>query len=152
MSEKTQQIYELIENLFCLQRQTNAMAKNLEPHFVRDLDEIAFQMEQNLKNLTFLFGLLYSYNGKSTSAAKNRRAEKTEKKAAVRKRVLLLHTIVDCIVFRKNSQHKLVPHFRTHFVLHPSSLSLRFCGGPRCGCFIQTQIFAAKTRNSDRTL
>lgn len=89
MSKKTRQIFEAIENLFAIQQKTDELAKNLKNRsaenpenydFYKISDEISFQMRQNLVNLKFWFESLYSYNGKSTSAAKKQASKENGKK------------------------------------------------------------------------
>lgn len=86
MSKKTQQIYKSIENLSKMQQKIGELAKNLNDEnmqtdvLYRTLDEISFQMQQNLKNLDFWFKSLYFYNGKSTSTAKKQASKENGKK------------------------------------------------------------------------
>lgn len=86
MSKKTQQIYKSIENLSKMQQKIDELAKNLNNENMQTevlyhtLDEISFQMQQNLKNLDFWFKSLYSYNGKSTSTAKKQASKENGKK------------------------------------------------------------------------
>lgn len=78
MSKKTTQIHNSIENLFEIQRKLLIIKSNLQmmnitaesENEIREIEEIAFCMEQNLKNLKFWVTSLYEQNGKSTSAAK----------------------------------------------------------------------------------
>lgn len=65
MSRKTENIYKAIGNLESLQKQLEEIS-----HSNNELDDIQFEMNQNLKNLKFWVESLYLYNGKSTSRAK----------------------------------------------------------------------------------
>ena len=82
MSKKTEQIYKAISSLEDLQNQISiinqlAKAKGEESHH---LENIEFEMRQHLKTLRFWIGSLYSYNGKSTSRAKQRASKENGKK------------------------------------------------------------------------
>ncbi len=91
MSEKTEQINAIFDEMFEIQQKLDVLSKQKKQEFydgqpvldedtVRNLDEISFQMEQNLKNLKFLFSSLYSYNGKSTSYVKKQASRENGKK------------------------------------------------------------------------
>ena len=91
MSEKTEQINAIFDEMFEIQQKLDVLSKQKKQEFydgqpdldeetVRNLDEISFQMEQNLKNLKFLFLSLYSYNGKSTSYVKKQASRENGKK------------------------------------------------------------------------
>lgn len=95
MSKKTDNIYKAISNLEGLQKQLEEISKNYEE---RQLDNIQFEMNQNLKNLKFWVESLYKYNGKSTSHAKQNSSRENGKKGGrppkeitlTRKRILEL--------------------------------------------------------------
>ncbi len=77
MSKKTQNIYKAIENLENLKNRLSACASE---DSVKEIEEIEFQMGQELKNLKFWIDSLYSYNGKSTSLAKKAASKENGKK------------------------------------------------------------------------
>ena len=77
MSKKTQNIYKAIENLENLKNRLSACASE---DSVKEIEDIEFQMGQELKNLKFWIDSLYSYNGKSTSLAKKAASKENGKK------------------------------------------------------------------------
>jgi len=77
MSKKTQEIYQSINNLSNLQKDLADFSKNIQD---RKLEDIGFQMEQELKKLKFWIDSLYSFNGKSTSMAKKAASKENGKK------------------------------------------------------------------------
>ena len=84
MSKKTQAIYNLIDDLSDVNLQLQKIAQSSPSQ--RELEDIGFKMEQDLKTLRFWFDSIYAYNGKSTSIAKRIRAEKMAKKADARQK------------------------------------------------------------------
>jgi len=85
MSKKTEQIYKNISALEDLQNQISiinqlAKARGEEGEDYHHLQNIEFQMAQNLKSLRFWIASLYSYNGKSTSRAKQTASKENGKK------------------------------------------------------------------------
>ena len=85
MSKKTDAIYTTISRLEELNSKLPEISKDFSGD---DIEEIAFEIGRELKNLRFWIDSLYLYNGKSTSRAKKLPARKTEKKAVVRPRLL----------------------------------------------------------------
>lgn len=79
MSKKTQAIYNLIDDLSDLNLQLQKIALMSSP-FQRELEDISFKMEQDLKTLRFWFDSIYAYNGKSTSVAKKKSSRENGKK------------------------------------------------------------------------
>ncbi|MCR5187753.1 MAG: hypothetical protein K6C97_02370 [Treponema sp.] len=77
MSKKTQEIYQSINNLNSLQRDLIEYNETLQD---RKLQDIEFQMGQELKKLKFWIDSLYSLNGKSTSIAKKNASKENGKK------------------------------------------------------------------------
>lgn len=75
MSRKTENIYKAIDNLQNLQRELGNFS--LES---KELQDIEFQMGQELKNLKFWIDSLYLYNGRSTSNAKKASSRENGKK------------------------------------------------------------------------
>ncbi|MBQ0051817.1 MAG: hypothetical protein KBT11_07125 [Treponema sp.] len=91
MSTKTQNIYKAIETLEDLQKQIsiiNQLARagvsdsegEAAAEKARHLENIEFEMGQELKALRFWVGSLYSINGKSTSRAKQNASKENGKK------------------------------------------------------------------------
>ena len=82
MSKKTDNIYKSIETISQLSQKLDEYNKGLavqgEPN--RELEDICFGLNQEVKNLTFWFSSLYSYNGKSTSYAKRSASRENGKK------------------------------------------------------------------------
>ncbi len=99
MSNKTENINRLLSHLKELQTQLEAYNKE---NPVREIEDIQFQMGQDLKSLSFLFESLYSYNGRSTSHAKKMSSRENGKKGGrppkqiteARKRINVLETQV----------------------------------------------------------
>ncbi|MCQ2242322.1 hypothetical protein [Treponema sp.] len=77
MSRKTENIYKSIEALNGLEQK---LAQYNQTAGDRDLDDIDFEMRQQLKNLKFWIDSLYSFNGKSTSRAKKIASRENGKK------------------------------------------------------------------------
>ena len=85
MSKKTKEIYKTIEALEDLQAQIsiiNKLSQNLEEGSEEShhLKAIEYEMGQQLKSLRFWINSLYSYNGKSTSRAKQNASKENGKK------------------------------------------------------------------------
>lgn len=85
MSKKTEQIYRAISSLEDLQNQISiinqlAKSKGEAGETEHHLENIEFEMGQQLKSLRFWIGSLYSYNGKSTSRAKQAASQENGKK------------------------------------------------------------------------
>ena len=82
MSKKTDNIYKSIETISQLSQKLDEYNKELaaqgDPN--RELEDICFGLNQEVKNLTFWFSSLYSYNGKSTSYAKRSASRENGKK------------------------------------------------------------------------
>ena len=82
MSTKTDNIYKSIETISQLSQKLAEYNKELtaqgEPN--RELENLCFGLNQEVKNLTFWFSSLYSYNGKSTSHAKKSASRENGKK------------------------------------------------------------------------
>ena len=84
MSKKTETIYKTIENLQLLQKN---LAEYNKASDVRELNDIEFNMGQELKKLKFLIESLYSYNGRSTSYAKRQASKANGKKGGRPKKI-----------------------------------------------------------------
>lgn len=93
MSKKTTQIHTSIKKLFEIQQKFVQIKSTLQTvggqkiednsefeKNLHEMDELAFDMEQNLKNLKFWVTSLYEQNGKSTSAAKKIASKQNGKK------------------------------------------------------------------------
>ena len=85
MSKKTEQIYKAISSLEDLQNQISiinqiAKGQGREDEQAHHLQNIEFEMAQQLKSLRFWISSLYSYNGKSTSRAKQAASKENGKK------------------------------------------------------------------------
>ena len=85
MSKKTEEIYKSISSLEDLQNQISiitrlAAGQGREDEEIHHLQNIEFEMGQQLKSLRFWIGSLYSYNGKSTSKAKKSASQENGKK------------------------------------------------------------------------
>ena len=82
MSKKTDNIYKSIETISQLSQKLDEYNKGLaaqgEPN--RELENLCFGLNHEVKNLTFWFSSLYSYNGKSTSYAKKSASRENGKK------------------------------------------------------------------------
>lgn len=77
MSKKTDEIFKTLESLKSIQSEISEYNKTAN---IRELEDIEFNMGQELKKLKFLFESLYSYNGKSTSYAKRQASKENGKK------------------------------------------------------------------------
>lgn len=77
MSKKTDAIYTAISRLEELNSRLPEISKDFSGD---DIEEIAFEIGQELKNLRFWIDSLYSYNGKSTSRAKKIASKENGKK------------------------------------------------------------------------
>ena len=83
MSKKTQEIRSIFQELGSLQKRIEnlkSQAPELEEKNSREIDEISFNLAQNLTKLEFWFNSLYAYNGKSKSVAKKRSSRQNGKK------------------------------------------------------------------------
>ena len=82
MSKKTDNIYGAIENISQLTKKLEEYNQQLsaQGNASRELEDIYFGLNQEIKNLTFWFSSLYSYNGKSTSYAKKSASRENGKK------------------------------------------------------------------------
>lgn len=82
MSKKTDNIYKSIETISQLSQKLDEFNKGLTAQGMqnRELEDICFGLNQEVKNLTFWFSSLYSYNGKSTSYAKKTASRENGKK------------------------------------------------------------------------
>ncbi|MBO4857628.1 MAG: hypothetical protein J5527_03840 [Treponema sp.] len=82
MSKKTDNIYKSIETISQLSQKLDEYNKGLTTQGIqnRELEDICFGLNQEVKNLTFWFSSLYSYNGKSTSYAKKTASRENGKK------------------------------------------------------------------------
>ena len=82
MSKKTENIYRAIENISQLSQKLDEYNKGFTAQGMqnRELEDICFGLNQEVKNLTFWFSSLYSYNGKSTSYAKKTASRENGKK------------------------------------------------------------------------
>ena len=83
MSKKTQEIRSIFQELGSLQKRIEnlkSQAPELEEKNSREIDEISFNLAQNLTKLEFWFNSLYSYNGKSKSVAKKLSSRQNGKK------------------------------------------------------------------------
>jgi len=114
MSKKTDNIYKSIENISQLSKRISDFNKILlEKGFAeqqakdptingRELENICFELNQEVKNLNFWFSSLYSYNGKSTSYAKKSASRENGKKGGrppkevslLKKRIAELNEVV----------------------------------------------------------
>lgn len=83
MSKKTQEIRSIFQELGSLQKRIEnlkSQAPELEEKNSREIDEISFNLAQNLTKLEFWFNSLYAYNGKSKSVAKKLSSRQNGKK------------------------------------------------------------------------
>lgn len=93
MSKKTENIYKAISHLDDLRNEISIIAKmakldvsnedsdeNGRSERIRHLENIEFEMNQDIKSLKFWIGSLYLYNGKSTSRAKTEASKENGKK------------------------------------------------------------------------
>lgn len=99
MSKKTDNVKKAISNLETIQQQLENISRRIDE---RELDNLQFEMNQNLKNLKLWFASLYKYNGQSTSNAKKKSSRENGKKGGrppkeitlARKRILELENEV----------------------------------------------------------
>lgn len=95
MSKKTSAIYASLDKLDELNQKINEISQDLCD---KNIEDIGFEMRQEIKNLRFWIESLYSYNGKSTSRAKKIASAENGKKGGrppkqitdARKRILEL--------------------------------------------------------------
>ena len=83
MSKKTQEIRSIFQELGSLQKRIEnlkSQAPELEEKNSREIDEISFNLAQNLTKLEFWFNSLYAYNGKSKSVANKLSSRQNGKK------------------------------------------------------------------------
>lgn len=122
MSKKTQEIRSIFQELGSLQKRIEnlkSQAPELEEKNSREIDEISFNLAQNLTKLEFWFNSLYAYNGKSKSVAKKLSSRKTEKKGGrPPKKITLLRQ-------RKTElEEKILPSLEHELKFTDSSLRL----------------------------
>ena len=77
MSRKTENIYQSLDKLKELEERLSDLNKTIKS---RELDDIDFELSQEIKNLRFWIDSLYLYNGKSTSNAKKTASRENGKK------------------------------------------------------------------------
>lgn len=77
MSRKTENIYQSLDKLKELEKRLSDLNKTINS---RELDDIDFELVQEIKNLRFWIDSLYLYNGKSTSNAKKTASRENGKK------------------------------------------------------------------------
>ena len=77
MSRKTDNIYKALENLNQLKQRLTIYNESIQE---REIDNIAFELGQQVNELKFWISSLYSYNGKSTSNAKKAASRENGKK------------------------------------------------------------------------
>ena len=77
MSRKTENIYQSLDKLKELEERLSDLNKTIKS---RELDDIDFELVQEIKNLRFWIDSLYLYNGKSTSKAKKTASRENGKK------------------------------------------------------------------------
>ena len=77
MSRKTENIYQSLDKLKELEERLSDLNKTIKS---RELDDIDFELVQEIKNLRFWIDSLYLYNGKSTSNAKKTASRENGKK------------------------------------------------------------------------
>ena len=77
MSRKTENIYQSLDKLKELEERLSDLNKTIKS---RELDDIDFELVQEIKNLRFWIDSLYLYNGKSTSNAKKIASRENGKK------------------------------------------------------------------------
>lgn len=77
MSRKTDNIYKALDNISLLEQK---LAEFNKTAMQRELDDIGFELRQQLKELKFWIDSLYLYNGKSTSNAKKNASRENGKK------------------------------------------------------------------------
>ena len=77
MSRKTENIYQSLDKLKELEERLSDLNKTIKS---RELDNLDFELSQEIKNLRFWIDSLYIYNGKSTSNAKKTASRENGKK------------------------------------------------------------------------
>lgn len=122
MSKKTQEIRSIFQELGSLQKRIEnlkSQAPELEEKNSREIDEISFNLAQNLTKLEFWFNSLYAYNGKSKSVAKKLSSRQNGKKGGrPPKKITLLRQ-------RKTElEEKILPSLEHELKFTDSSLRL----------------------------
>lgn len=122
MSKKTQEIRSIFQELGSLQKRIEnlkSQAPGLEEKNSREIDEISFNLAQNLTKLEFWFNSLYAYNGKSKSVAKKLSSRQNGKKGGrPPKKITLLRQ-------RKTElEEKILPSLEHELKFTDSSLRL----------------------------
>lgn len=122
MSKKTQEIRSIFQELGNLQKRIEnlkSQAPELEEKNSREIDEISFNLAQNLTKLEFWFNSLYAYNGKSKSVAKKLSSRQNGKKGGrPPKKITLLRQ-------RKTElEEKILPSLKHELKFTDSSLRL----------------------------
>ena len=77
MSRKTENIHQSLDKLKELEESLSDLNKAINS---RELDDLNFELGQEIKNLSFWIDSLYLYNGKSTSNAKKTASRENGKK------------------------------------------------------------------------
>ena len=122
MSKKTQEIRSIFQELGSLQKRIEnlkSQAPELGEKNSREIDEISFNLAQNLTKLEFWFNSLYAYNGKSKSVAKKLSSRQNGKKGGrPPKKITLLRQ-------RKTElEEKILPSLEHELKFTDSSLRL----------------------------
>lgn len=122
MSKKTQEIRSIFQELGSLQKRIEnlkSQAPELEEKNSREIDEISFNLAQNLTKLEFWFNSLYAYNGKSKSVAKKLSSRQNGKKGGrpPKKITLLRHR-------KTELEEKILPSLEHELKFTDSSLRL----------------------------
>lgn len=122
MSKKTQEIRSIFQELGSLQKRIEnlkSQAPELKEKNSREIDEISFNLAQNLTKLEFWFTSLYAYNGKSKSVAKKLSSRQNGKKGGrPPKKITLLRQ-------RKTElEEKILPSLEHELKFTDSSLRL----------------------------
>ena len=122
MSKKTQEIRSIFQELGSLQKRIEnlkSQAPELEEKNSREIDEISFNLAQNLTKLEFWFNSRYAYNGKSKSVAKKLSSRQNGKKGGrPPKKITLLRQ-------RKTElEEKILPSLEHELKFTDSSLRL----------------------------
>ena len=122
MSKKTQEIRSIFQELGSLQKRIEnlkSQAPELEEKNSREIDEISFNLAQNLTKREFWFNSLYAYNGKSKSVAKKLSSRQNGKKGGrPPKKITLLRQ-------RKTElEEKILPSLEHELKFTDSSLRL----------------------------
>ena len=122
MSKKTQEIRSIFQELGSLQKRIEnlkSQAPELEEKNSREIDEISFNLAQNLTKLEFWFNSLYAYTGKSKSVAKKLSSRQNGKKGGrPPKKITLLRQ-------RKTElEEKILPSLEHELKFTDSSLRL----------------------------